>query len=334
MSNALPIDHMTIFVNNTNPFVAGVSTNSVGNVIVFVNTFDSFNNPPSAGETVFLQLLDNSGITVVADGMLPASFITRGTGQINGGNDGQPYTFFKASTSLRLRAYTASGVTATNASNFTVIASSATKLLMIGPGMTHVPGTNPSATDGISGVFTPQEANQPFTITVILTDNQFNTVNQADTVSFPAVSNVTLPGNTALQNGQRDFSITITAPKISPTITVTDVSEPTVANGSLTITTAGPPEEEVFPFPSPFNPKTGNITFRFRLTKPKSVDVIVVDRFGQKVWSRSVNANLGITDLTWDGKNDNGVVVAAGVYYVMLEVDGSISHKRMFGVVK
>ena len=36
----------------------------------------------------------------------------------------------------------------------------------------------------------------------------------------------------------------------------------------------------------------------------------------------------------WNGRNDKGNIVAAGVYYILLEKDGSIESKKRFGVVK
>lgn len=320
-----PITSITVLQQTG--YTAGASTNTV-----FINTFGTGASTPDIGETVTIELLD--GGVVVADGIVPSSFTTTGTGLINGGNVGTTYTLFRAGSAIQLRATSAGGITATGTS-FTVAASSATKLVVLGPGMTHVPGTNPAVTSGTSGSFTPQEPNQVFTVRVILTDNQFNTITSAsDNVSFTSGDFVTLPASANLSSGAGDFQVTITAARVTRTLTVIDNTTSGVSNGTLDITTAGPPAKEVFPFPSPFNPHQGNITFRFRLTEAKSVRLIVTDLYGQGVWERQVSGGTGFNDVTWNGRNEAGVVVAAGVYMVMNEIDGSIESKKRFGVTK
>ena len=128
--------------------------------------------------------------------------------------------------------------------------------------------------------------------------------------------------------------MTVIGAQTTRTLTANDTTDPTVTPGTLDVTTAGPPAKEVFPFPSPFNPTQRNITFRFRLSDPKSAEVIVLNLFGETVWSREVSAGIGFTDVTWNGRNDRGAVVAAGVYYVLLKVDGSLESKKRFGVIK
>jgi hypothetical protein len=128
--------------------------------------------------------------------------------------------------------------------------------------------------------------------------------------------------------------VTVTGAQITRTLTAHDETDPGVADGALNINTAGPPAKEIFPFPSPFNPSQQNITFRFRLSEAKSAEVIVTDLFGQEVWRQDVSGNIGFNDIRWDGSNDKGVRVAAGVYYVLLNVDGSHESTKRFGVIK
>jgi hypothetical protein len=77
-----------------------------------------------------------------------------------------------------------------------------------------------------------------------------------------------------------------------------------------------------------------DITFRFRLSDPKTVNLTVVTLQGEQVWQQEVSAGSGFTDVKWNGRNDRGAVVAAGVYYVLLKVDGSLESKKRFGVIK
>ncbi|OVE78225.1 hypothetical protein BVX98_00945, partial [bacterium F11] len=265
----------------------------------------------------------------------PTFLVTTGTGTANGGHDNFPMEFFTAG-SVRIKA-TAPGGTTRTSNSFTVNTSSARKLVVLGPGMTLAEGTNPNFTSGFTGSFTPQEPDQGFTITVYLTDNQFNVItNGTDTVRLSTANLVTIPQATEdLLNGFAQFNdIEIDNARITRSIIATDLDNANVANGILSITTAGPPTKEVFPFPSPFNPRQGNITFRFRVSAAKSVTLIVTDLFGQKIWEKSVSAQLGFNDVDWNGKNEKGIYVAAGVYYVLIETGGSIESKRRFGVVK
>ncbi len=313
-------------------YTAGVATNTPTTTI-FIFTFAG-SSSPSAGQVVTLELLDSNG-DVITNGMSPTSFTTgsgSGNQTFNGGNSPFPITFFRSGSGLQLKA-TCGSVSGTSGA-FNVATGAASKLILIGPGMSHAPGTNPDLTTGHSGSFTPQEPNQSFSVRVILTDAQFNKVSAADSISFTSGDLVTLPSAGSLTAGTGDFTFTITGARTTRTIVAHNGTNGAVADGSLEVTTAGPPTKEVFPFPSPFNPHERNITFRFRLSDPDSVKLIVMDLMGQKVWEREVSASIGFTDVTWDGRNNKGTVVAAGVYYVLLEVDGSIESKKRFGVVK
>jgi hypothetical protein len=134
--------------------------------------------------------------------------------------------------------------------------------------------------------------------------------------------------------GTKDVSVTITGARITRTLTATDDTNPGIQTGTLEMTTAGPPEKEIFPFPSPFNPHRENITFRFRLADAASAKIMVTDLYGQSVWKNELSGSVGTNNVTWNGRNDAGVVVAAGVYHVMLEINGSIESKKRFGVSK
>lgn len=94
------------------------------------------------------------------------------------------------------------------------------------------------------------------------------------------------------------------------------------------------PEEQIFTFPSPVNPRTTNVKFQYRLTSNKTVTIKVLDQFGQKVWEKEDSGLATKNTVQWDGKAANGDYVAAGVYYALLEIDGKIKSKRKFGVKK
>lgn len=330
---AAPISSLNIVFNGTDKnFTAGVTTNTAGSGQVWVQAFTS----PDANATINLELLDNG--VLIPNGVSPASLTTQ-AGVVTYGFPSTtplPLVFFRAGTGLTLRA-TVSGSTVTKESaSFTVQTASATKLIVLAPGESHVPGTNPSLTTGKTGSATTQTPNQPFALTVILTDNSFNKViSSTHAVSFASGDLTTLPAPGALIQGTADFNATITGARTSRTFTVTDTSDASVLSGSALVQTSGPPEQEVFPFPSPFNPNTGqSMTFRFHRNDTGSATVKVKDQFGQSIWERSVSATSGFTNVSWDGRNEEGMKVAAGVYYVLLEIDGSVKSKKRFGVTK
>ncbi len=331
--SAAPISSLNIVFNATDKiFTAGVTTNTTVSGQVWVQAFTS----PDGNETINLQLLDNG--VAVANGISPASLTTQ-AGVVTYGFPNTtplPLIFFRSGTGLTLRA-TVSGSTVTkDSASFTVLTSSATKLVVLAPGETHAPGTNPALTLGKIGTPNTQTPNQAFPLTVILTDNSFNKVaSSTHAVSFASGDLTTLPAPGALTQGTADFNATVTGARTTRTFTVTDTSDASVLSGAATVVTSGPAEQEVFPFPSPFNPNLGQpMTFRFHRSVAGSATVKVKDQFGQSIWETSVSASSGFTDITWNGRNDEGITVAAGVYYVILEMDGSVKSKKRFGVTK
>ncbi|MDI6804791.1 MAG: M4 family metallopeptidase [Bacteroidota bacterium] len=71
-------------------------------------------------------------------------------------------------------------------------------------------------------------------------------------------------------------------------------------------------------YPNPFNPQT---SFRYELPTPSYVRLDVYDISGRRVVTLvDNNQQPGTYEATWNGKNDDGVNVASGVYYYRIEV--------------
>ena len=69
-------------------------------------------------------------------------------------------------------------------------------------------------------------------------------------------------------------------------------------------------------FPNPFNPST---TIEFELGNDEIVDISVFNSRGEHVRTIHSGAlNAGIHRSTWDGKNDNGLDVSAGLYFARI----------------
>jgi photosystem II stability/assembly factor-like uncharacterized protein len=77
--------------------------------------------------------------------------------------------------------------------------------------------------------------------------------------------------------------------------------------------------------PNPFK-KTTNI--RLTMSQPANVSLDVYDIAGRKVRSlKSGGIPAGTIDIVWDGRNDAGVRVASGTYFVRLQTeDGAVAH--------
>jgi flagellar hook assembly protein FlgD len=84
-------------------------------------------------------------------------------------------------------------------------------------------------------------------------------------------------------------------------------------------------------FPNPFNPKT---TFSFELHHEDNVELLVFDARGRLV-RRLLDGRrpAGITKVEWDGRNESGRRMSAGVYYFRLRAAG-LQYSRPVSLVK
>lgn len=80
-------------------------------------------------------------------------------------------------------------------------------------------------------------------------------------------------------------------------------------------------------FPNPFNPTT---TINFELPKTEFVRLTVFNNLGQKI-KQLVLGKLpaGNQQVTWNGRNDNGQEVPAGIYYYQLQAGDYKAGKKM-----
>jgi len=80
-------------------------------------------------------------------------------------------------------------------------------------------------------------------------------------------------------------------------------------------------------YPNPFNPNT---IIKYFLPKDAYVEVTVYDILGNRI-KELVNENqkFGTKVVTWDAKNNRGLLVPAGVYLLTVEVDNAKQTKKM-----
>ena len=78
-------------------------------------------------------------------------------------------------------------------------------------------------------------------------------------------------------------------------------------------------------YPNPFNPTT---TIEFKIKGEVHVKLNVFDIYGRKVATLINGVSLS-NKLIWNGKNDQGQLVPAGVYFARLESGNTIMNKKM-----
>ena len=81
------------------------------------------------------------------------------------------------------------------------------------------------------------------------------------------------------------------------------------------------------PFPNPFNPTT---TLSFDLPEAAPVTLQIYDILGRKVWEYEQNSfNTGSYEIVWDGSNNYGQQVAAGVYIIRMTTPEFSSQQKV-----
>lgn len=112
---------------------------------------------------------------------------------------------------------------ATNLGTLTVVAGAFTKMQLLVPGETAVPGPG----SGKSGTPTDQTAGSSFSVTVNAVDQYWNVVSSTNTVGITSSdANATLPANAALVAGTQTFSVTLKTAG-SKTVTATNITDGT-----------------------------------------------------------------------------------------------------------
>ena len=80
-------------------------------------------------------------------------------------------------------------------------------------------------------------------------------------------------------------------------------------------------------YPNPFNPTTA---IHYRLAEEGPVELTIFDLMGQRVRQLiSGDHTAGSHQVIWDGRGDNGMSVASGVYFYRLRSSGGGITRRM-----
>ncbi len=79
-------------------------------------------------------------------------------------------------------------------------------------------------------------------------------------------------------------------------------------------------------FPNPFNPST---KIQFELNKQSYFELIIFDVVGKIVKTWAGEKSAGLYTLVWDGRDDNNLEVASGIYFFQLKSANSIQTKKL-----
>jgi len=80
-------------------------------------------------------------------------------------------------------------------------------------------------------------------------------------------------------------------------------------------------------FPNPFNPVT---TIQYRIPDRAPVELVIYDLSGKRLRTLvKATQEQGIRTVTWDGRNEQGGVMATGVYVYRLQAGSYVQSKKM-----
>ncbi|MEE8335106.1 MAG: endonuclease/exonuclease/phosphatase family protein [Candidatus Neomarinimicrobiota bacterium] len=100
-------------------------------------------------------------------------------------------------------------------------------------------------------------------------------------------------------------------------------------NEPLTAVSSGPPREFFIlnNYPNPFNPLT---TVQYSVDKPRPVILEIFDINGRKV-NTLINGyvEMGSHEVIWRGRDVNGSILPAGLYFARLSMEGKVQNHKM-----
>ncbi|MCK4626602.1 MAG: hypothetical protein KAV00_14890 [Phycisphaerae bacterium] len=84
-------------------------------------------------------------------------------------------------------------------------------------------------------------------------------------------------------------------------------------------------------YPNPFNPKEEDTRIVFEPDRSGSITMLIYDLFGHLVYEKT---DADASDLSWEGRNGRGELVASGGYICVLKIGGEVVSKHKIAVIK
>jgi len=233
-------------------------------------------------------------------------------------------------------------------SSISVYAGAYSKLLVLLPGETHLPGDTTIdyySTPGKSSVPNDQYAGSAFTVMVYATDTMWNkTSSSGSQVQLYSDFSFNNPSPENLSNGEAQFMVYFAFGGDNQNLWAEDdtiTSYRNYLNILMEIDTTVVPDSFIA-YPNPMGIETQHMVFAYYLDSSCNVIIAIYDPFGNLVYQREIapggtGARAGLNRLIWYGRNDEGQRVASGAYYVVIKGwthTATIFHKKMkVGVV-
>jgi hypothetical protein len=162
---------------------------------------------------------------------------------------------------------------------------------------------------------------------IINVDNETFTFSDSKIEKNKANFETTLPQE--LSSGKHTFIFSArSAGNIAKASKTALTASATVTSGPLRILL--PP----LAFPSPYNPKSGPVTFQFALSEEADININIFNIAGQPV-KRIQFRGLGqINKVTWDGRDEQGRIISNGLYIVYISSRGRVLGKLQLAVIR
>ena len=71
------------------------------------------------------------------------------------------------------------------------------------------------------------------------------------------------------------------------------------------------------------------VKLKYKSAGNENLSIIIIDGAGRKVKSIHIVTEPGEHDVQWDGKNDRGEMVASGIYYFLIDLNGQKYGKKL-----
>ncbi|MCK5520929.1 MAG: T9SS type A sorting domain-containing protein, partial [Candidatus Marinimicrobia bacterium] len=80
-------------------------------------------------------------------------------------------------------------------------------------------------------------------------------------------------------------------------------------------------------YPNPFNPVT---TLKYALPTISDVKILIYNIQGKEIFKCDLTQQLpGYYNFTWNGRNNNGILAASGIYFYSLKTNDDIATRKM-----
>ncbi len=83
-------------------------------------------------------------------------------------------------------------------------------------------------------------------------------------------------------------------------------------------------------YPNPYLPlKWSSVKFKYKASGKEILDITIIDGAGKKVKGIHIITEPGTHEVEWNGRNDKGELVASGVYYFLINLNGQKYGKKL-----